>query len=793
MRRVAVLAAQVRASPAAIEADPSPEPEPSQLGPPALSEVQLKSFVETGYLVVHAGFDADWHAELAAEAEAITRAHAAADPPVTGSDHQDGIWGPLTPRMQAVITCPQLQAALTGILGPDFVFGGGAHMHVSSPGGQQYHKDGTPVAVKAHEPRGVIMMYYPNGASLEMGPTAVCPGSMYYGRDLRRAPDLSEMHDVHGQGAGGGQHDDDDDPTTSAIADIGLPRSAQRLVTVPPGAILIAHEHLFHRGTASSPGSLFRPAFKMSARRVSEPLAHSDTEHTAGEEKTAPFAYTGASAGVQAVYEAVWAWLRGARQLPGRSSSERGGMHAVSEAEAALRSSDSSEVERTGAAYRLAQDECGVAGVDVLLSCTALHVAADGEQEGRGESCSEATQRAAFYGLRAVLMLETRGNGTARSRVLAALLPVLRGAFLANEGAVCGTAAVLFVLAAAPFFNGSRPCLAGTAMADGAKEVDAELLLAIIQWIERTRLELQELTVVPQQQPRVEPETGSDQARGGEPVGGGASRRKTSSQGQKEGHNVPQAVEDRRRAMVEAGYALARAGMAALAHGDTQPVLRAVEMLLRTATDGGVTQQQATMDGGSGGNKSHGKSVAHGAAAALLQLCSCRCYMDDEEIEEEDAGCAHREQAPRKQLRGAISTAGGGGGGSSMYSRQMSWPVGWQGNDASVVTAAETVGEALRRLRMITRLAEQQQVLQEQQEQQEMQATAAGSSVVARLSENERGSAAVRAHASRLALLQWLEAECAQRDAQWRGLGEWAYVECCEKAREIGHSWAAAV
>eukprot|EP01052_Picozoa_sp_SAG31_P084013 SAG31_NODE_44271_length_263_cov_0.945122_1_plen_51_part_01 len=35
-------------------------------------------------------------------------------------------------------------------------------------------------------------MYYPNGASLEMGPTAVCPGSMYFGRDLRGAPDLSE-------------------------------------------------------------------------------------------------------------------------------------------------------------------------------------------------------------------------------------------------------------------------------------------------------------------------------------------------------------------------------------------------------------------------------------------------------------------------------------------------------------------------------------------------------------------------------------------------------------------------
>ena len=121
---------------------------------------QMKEFVRLGYATVRAdGFPEGWHAALGAEAEAVARACKEATPPITGPDYQDAIWGPLTPRMRAVITCPALRGALTSILGRDFVFGGGAHMHVAGPDGQAYHKDGTPVAVKTHEVRGVIMMY----------------------------------------------------------------------------------------------------------------------------------------------------------------------------------------------------------------------------------------------------------------------------------------------------------------------------------------------------------------------------------------------------------------------------------------------------------------------------------------------------------------------------------------------------------------------------------------------------------------------------------------------------------
>lgn len=682
-RRVAALAAQIR--PAAVEAEH-----------PLLSEAELKAFVESGYLVVQSDFPAEWHDEIGALAEATVRAHAAADPPITGSEHQDGIWGPLTPQMQAVITCPALQAALTSILGDDFVVGGGAHMHVSTPEGQQYHKDGTPVAIKAHEPRGVIMMYYPNGASVEMGPTAVCPGSMYFGRDMRGAPDLSEQHDVHDTA-----DEDHGDPATRAIAAIGLPRDSQRIISVPPGSILVAHEHLFHRGTASSQGSRFRPAFKMSARRVSEPRPRDPQRTTRPEfqNEEAPFGYTGAPAATQVIYEASWAWLCGGRQSGGSVPHV-----SVCEAANTLRTS-SSEVERTGAAYCLARTECGVAGADALLASAA---SIDGGLIGTPrsvndeDSAPECVRRAAFYGLRAVLTGSS--SAAARARVTASLVPMLREEFDANEGAVCGTAAVLFVLAAAsPVTRPHDIQLDIESKSELGSTLSDELVLsAIVEWIDRTRSEL----------------------------GVGMMH--------EEGHNVPQPVEDRRRAMVEACYALARTAMSALHCGKTESVLLAAERLLQMATDGGMTggERLSAIDGGSGGNKSHAKSVAHSAATALLQLCSCPV-----------PGTARPNS-------------------SSMYGGKMGWPVGWQGNDASVVTAPETVGEGLRRLRKLSRdgMAHPQQM-------------PVGV-------DNAVGTIC----RSRRKLLAWLEVQCAARGAQWCGMGKWAYIDCHAKAQELCHA-----
>ena len=69
MRRVAALATQVAVRPASATVEPAPAPA-ALPEPPQLSEAELKSFVETGYVVVHADFSDEWHAEIGAQAEA---------------------------------------------------------------------------------------------------------------------------------------------------------------------------------------------------------------------------------------------------------------------------------------------------------------------------------------------------------------------------------------------------------------------------------------------------------------------------------------------------------------------------------------------------------------------------------------------------------------------------------------------------------------------------------------------------------------------------------------------------
>lgn len=409
---------------------------------------------------------------------------------------------------------------------------------------------------------------------------------------------------------------------------------------VPPGSILIAHEHLFHRGTAADPAATFRPAFKMSASRVSEPERPSWNHEPGAAVATRPFADTGAPPATQAIYESVWSWLCGRPQADSAESADVDVQAAV----AMLRDSES-EVDRTGAAYQLARS--GRRGVEVLLECAVGDV-----QDPR-----EGPRRAAFYGLRAV-------PAAHQGMVAAVLLPVLAQPFVENSGSVGGTAAVLYVLGAAP------------------AELCAELTRSLVSWVQRTRDELASL--------------------------------RAQAEGAAEGMRVPQPVEDRRRALVEAMYTLSRAAAHALAAGQSELVLLAARTLEQAAFDGGADGAQATTDGGSSGNKSHAKSVAHSAAAALLRLCS----------------------------DGMLAA--------SMYAKAMSWPVGWQGNGASVVTAAETVGEALRRLRLLV-------------------------------------PSAAPSDTARIDLLSWLEKAAAGRGERWCGRGEWAYAECAEVAQGAEH------
>ena len=173
--------------------------------PLPLSQAALRAFVVDGLLVLGViELSAGWHRAVAARATAIagrpSTGSAARRPssvaPAGAAADQAALWAELSPELGQVLNGPTLTSALSSLLGPEFLCGGGGHMHEAWGVDQQHHRDGTPRAVREHAPRGLICMYYPNGCTLSMGPTTVCPGSQYLAPDREGFPQSEDRLDI---------------------------------------------------------------------------------------------------------------------------------------------------------------------------------------------------------------------------------------------------------------------------------------------------------------------------------------------------------------------------------------------------------------------------------------------------------------------------------------------------------------------------------------------------------------------------------------------------------------------
>ena len=90
---------------------------------------------------------------------------------------------PRVPLLRDVLDHPAVVGALTSILGPDYYVYHHRFCHFNPPGseGQRLHKDS--LTRRQHLTRWVMAMYYPQDVTVEMGPTAVVPGSHYHNTD----------------------------------------------------------------------------------------------------------------------------------------------------------------------------------------------------------------------------------------------------------------------------------------------------------------------------------------------------------------------------------------------------------------------------------------------------------------------------------------------------------------------------------------------------------------------------------------------------------------------------------
>ena len=282
------------------------------------------------------------------------------------------------PELRAVLESPTVRGALQGILGSGYI----RHPHTgayvqdieyisqeSPPNFEQgWHRDSYwgVQRVHHHRPRWLICMYYPVTVRLDMGPTAIAPGSQYYSLpgdgDGRAQPPPQPI-----------RHDQLDDPeclmegddlsardrllqATLASLDPELKESP---IVVEAGSFCCFHYDLYHRrlrrlsmydGTVP-PRVMFKFLFTSGHHRTTPSWAHEEGDPEWNKGPTNPDR--------RLLWQSIWTSMLGSSSVDSACTDE----HIPAEKsiartrEIALESN--SEIARMGAAYQLGQDGCG--------------------------------------------------------------------------------------------------------------------------------------------------------------------------------------------------------------------------------------------------------------------------------------------------------------------------------------------------------------------------------------------------------------------------------------------------
>ncbi len=154
--------------------------------PILVTDEAMQSFIREGYITVRSALPKSYHDAMYARLEPL---------------EEDGLVGhnnllPMVPELSELLDEPVVRGALTSILGPDYYLHFHRHDHVNHPekvqpmqawhlGDGRLHKDGERHAHymvdgrRHHATRFVMLFYYPQDTTLEMGPTGIVPRSQY--------------------------------------------------------------------------------------------------------------------------------------------------------------------------------------------------------------------------------------------------------------------------------------------------------------------------------------------------------------------------------------------------------------------------------------------------------------------------------------------------------------------------------------------------------------------------------------------------------------------------------------
>ena len=139
-----------------------------------LSDEEVQRFIVDGCLTVQADYPPSFHAGIRDQIEAVFAEE--------GNPGNNIL--PRVPQIGRVFEHPNVQGALTSLLGPDYILNPHRHCHLNPPGrqGQQWHKDCYVYDHNLRHPRfyWVLAFYFPQDTTEDMGPSGVLPGMQMY-------------------------------------------------------------------------------------------------------------------------------------------------------------------------------------------------------------------------------------------------------------------------------------------------------------------------------------------------------------------------------------------------------------------------------------------------------------------------------------------------------------------------------------------------------------------------------------------------------------------------------------
>ena len=148
-----------------------------------LTDAQMRDFIVNGYITIKTELPRSVHETIYRKTQELTA--------------KEGNLGnnilPRVPELQAVFEDPTVRGAFTSILGENYVMHSHRHPHQNRPhsDGQGFHKDSYwgYQKVRHHCPRWAMAFYYPQDSPLEIGPSAVLPGTQYYNTRITEGND----------------------------------------------------------------------------------------------------------------------------------------------------------------------------------------------------------------------------------------------------------------------------------------------------------------------------------------------------------------------------------------------------------------------------------------------------------------------------------------------------------------------------------------------------------------------------------------------------------------------------